>query len=146
MTEAITETHRRERKHRRSMRRGVDQLMPVIENQHSYDQRSVAMADCAYRAVRSLFRHLSVDQIRQPPRQLMDAKLARQIAIHIMVHRLHMEQRQICRIQMRQRTSIHFALQAVETRLECEIFAAAYERIAAIAERLCQAVTMQNAA
>lgn len=135
MTKPRSETQKRERKHRRSMQRGVDQLKPVVSNVHSSDERSVFMAECAYRAVQTLFRHLSLDQIRQPPRQYMEAKFARQIAIHIMVNRLYMEQRQICRIQLRQRTPIHFALRAVEARLEHELFAAAYDRAAALAER-----------
>lgn len=135
MTKPRSETQKRERKHRRSMLRGVDRLKPVVSNVHSSDQRSVFMAECAYRAVQTLFQHLSLDEIRQPPRQYMEAKFARQIAIHIMVNCLHMEQRQICRIQQRQRTPIHFALRAVEARLEHEMFAAAYERMAATAEQ-----------
>lgn len=138
-------TQVRERKHRRSMQRGVDRLKPVVSNMHSSDERSVFMAECAYRAVQTLFQHLSLDQIRQPPRQYMEAKFARQIAIHIMVNRLYMEQRQICRIQLRQRTPIHFALRAVETRLEYELFAAAYERMAAAASRFADATLVQAA-
>ncbi len=60
----------------------------------------------------------------------MDAKLARQIAIHLMVNRMAMDQRTIARLQGRQRTSIHFALRTVNDRLEDATFAAAYDRMA----------------
>lgn len=38
----------------------------------------------------------------------------------------------------RQRTSIHFALQAVARRLECEVFRAAYDRMERAARELYQ--------
>ncbi|MCZ8159097.1 MAG: hypothetical protein O9256_04345, partial [Rhizobiaceae bacterium] len=83
----------------------------------------------AYRAVLSEFRWLSLDHVKNPPRTMLDAKLARQVAIHLMVNRMGIEQRQIARLQGRQRTSIHFALQTVNERLENPEFKASYHRM-----------------
>lgn len=119
MTAKATAT--RERKHRRYSGK------PSAAH---YGPDAVARAERAYRAVLSEFQWLSLDQVRNPPRAIMDAKLARQIAIHLMVNRMGMEQRQIARLQGRQRTSIHFALETVNERLESPSFAASYGRIA----------------
>ncbi|WP_139812536.1 hypothetical protein [Ensifer aridi] len=118
----------RERKHRKLMKRAGQAR---TFNPHDYEHRYELMADCAFRAVQSVFGHLAVDDIRKPPRALKDAQLARQIAIRIMADDFGMEQRYICRMQGRQRTSIHFAIQTVEKRMECEVFSAAYEGMVA---------------
>lgn len=126
MTAAVSLTTKRERKHRRSMERPKP---AGAFNPHSYDHRAELAYACALKAVQSGFSYLSIDQISNPPRTDKVAQLARQIAIHIMVHGLGIEQRQVCRIQGRQRTSIHFALQTVEMRRECPVFAAAHDRM-----------------
>lgn len=133
MTGAVSLTTKRERKHRRSMER----TKPTgAFNPHSYDHRAELEHACAVKAVQGVFGHLTVAQIINPPRAYKDAQLARQIAVHIMVQGLRIEQRQISRMQGRQRTSIHFALQAVERRLECPVFRAAYERMEAQSYRI----------
>lgn len=126
MTEALSRTTKRERQHQRSMER------PATGgpfNIHSYDHRTELARACAVKAVQICFGHLSVAEIINPPRAFKDAQLARQIAIHIMVRGFNIEQRQISRMQGRQRTSIHFALQTVEARLDCPVFAAAHARM-----------------
>ncbi|MGC4410639.1 hypothetical protein D4A92_19595 [Rhizobium rosettiformans] len=123
MTHMIaSQAQRREHKHRRYSGK------PSAAH---YGPDAVARAERAYRAVQSEFQWLSIDQVRKPPRTMLDAKLARQIAVHLMVNCLSMEQRQIARLQGRQRTSIHFALQTVNGRLESPMFAASYERMEA---------------
>ena len=114
-------TAKRERKHRRYF---------GVSSQPHLGVESLERAEEAMRAVQSEFRWLSLEQIRKPPTALMDAKLARQIAIHLMVNRMAMEQRAIARLQGRQRTSIHFALRTVDDRLDEATFAATYERMA----------------
>lgn len=119
-------TQRRERKYKRAKLRLVDLSEP---NLHDSDHVVALVAEASYAAVAKMFPWLSVDQIRNPPRRLLDAKLARQIAIHFMTVHANVPQRQIGRLQARQRTSIHFALKAVEKRLECDVFAAAYDQL-----------------
>lgn len=114
-------TTAREHKHRRYS--GRASAVP-------YGAAGAARMQRAYRAVLSEFHWLSLAQVENPPRQMFDAKLARQIAIHLMVNRMGMEQRQVSRVQGRQRTSIHFALRTVDERLRDAPFAASYERMA----------------
>lgn len=95
-----------------------------------YGPEASARMRRAYQAVLSEFDWLSLAQVENPPRRMFDAKLARQIAIHLMVNRMGMEQRQVSRIQGRQRTSIHFALRTVDERLRDAPFVASYERMA----------------
>lgn len=114
-------TTARERKHRRYS--GRASVVP-------YGSEASARMRRAYQAVLSEFHWLSLAQVEYPPRQMFDAKLARQIAIHLMVNRMGIEQRQVSRVQGRQRTSIHFALRTVDGRLRDAPFAATYERMA----------------
>lgn len=131
----LVATTKRERKFKRAKLRLVD-----LERANLYDSDYVValMAECAYEAVADMFQWLSVEDIRNPPRKMMDAKLARQVAIHVMVGPLNIPQRQIARLQGRQRTSIHFALQTVERRLEDEMFETAYETMADKAIAACR--------
>lgn len=99
-------------------------------NPYNFEHRGQLAHACAVTAVQTVFGYLTTEQITTPPRAYKDAQFARQIAIHIMVHTLRVEQRHITRMQGRQRTNIHFALQAVERRLECSVFRAAYDRMA----------------
>jgi hypothetical protein len=125
----MSQSQRREAQHRRSASR-IERVADLRDaNPHSSADRYALMEQCAYEGVRLVFSHLSIDRIRQPPRQWMEAKLARQIAIRIMAVEMNMEQRQVTRMQQRQRTSIHFAIQAVDRRLEEPVFARAYRRM-----------------
>ena len=133
----VSLTAKRERKHRRSMERTPPVAISKINsatrgqiNVHSYYERAELAHACAVKAVQTGFSYLPIARIIKPPRADKVAQLARQIAIYIMVQGLDIEQRQISRMQGRQRTSIHFALQAVERRLECPVFCTAYERMA----------------
>ncbi|PRA86941.1 hypothetical protein CQ054_07015 [Ochrobactrum sp. MYb29] len=122
-----SETQKRERKFKKAKSRPVD-----LSHVNFYDSDFVVAlaAEATYEAVAEMFPWLSIVQIKNPPRHLMDAKLARQVAIHIMAERVGVPQRQIARLQGRQRTSIHFALQTVEKRMESDTFTAAYEMAA----------------
>lgn len=116
---------RRERQFQRSKLRVVD-----LSDLNVWDGDHVVglAAEIAYEAACQMFPWLSVEQVRNPPQRMMDAKLARQVAIHIMTGALAVPQRQIARAQGRQRTSIHFALQTVERRLQLDLFRFAYEK------------------
>ncbi|KGD95688.1 hypothetical protein JL39_19705 [Rhizobium sp. YS-1r] len=112
---------------------------------HASDHRAELAEHCAYQAVQTVFGWLSIEQMRKPLRKHKDAQLARQIAIRIMAEELAVDQRQVSRMQKRQRTNIHFALQTVNERLEDSVFRAAYERMAADA-RTAYARAMREAA
>ena len=105
-------------------------------NPHSSDDRNALMEQCAYEGVALVFKHLTIDQMRHPPPQLFDAKLARQIAIRIMNVDMKMPRNRITTMMGRQRTSTSFAVQAVDRRLEDNIFRVAYERMAGLAVAL----------
>ena len=137
-----TETQKRERKFKKAKTRLVD-----LSHVNFYDSDFVVAlaAEATYEAVAEMFPWLSIFQIKNPPRHLMDAKLARQVAIHIMAERVGIPQRQIARLQARQRTSIHFALQTVAKRMESDTFTAAYEMAAFNVDRLYRAKAMHLA-
>jgi len=122
----------REGKHRKSIKLLVKPSGSF--NAHSFNHRCDLAARCAIEAVSNGFQWLSVEQIEKPARSQKDAQFARQIAIRIMAFDLQIEQRHIARMQGRQRTSIHFALQTVEERMEEPVFAVVYEGMAANAQ------------
>jgi hypothetical protein len=123
MTE--TTTAKRERKFKTAKRRVVN-IRAV--NPYDSDWCMAFASNAAYEAAEEMFPWLSQSEIRNPPRQLLDAKFARQVAVHLMASTLDMPQRQIARMQARQRTSIRFALRAVDKRLTDPVFAAAYRQ------------------
>jgi hypothetical protein len=105
-------------------------------NPYSEQERLNVMLSCCYAAVQTGFRHLPIRFIIDPPHNMFDAALARQIAIHILNVHFDVPRRRIVDMQERQRTSISFAIQAIDRRLECPVFARAYERMAARASDL----------
>jgi len=46
-------------------------------NPHSAQDPLAVVEQCAYEGVARVFQHLSIDQMREPPRTMFDAKLAR---------------------------------------------------------------------
>ncbi|MFC5037239.1 hypothetical protein [Tianweitania sediminis] len=86
------------------------------------------LASC-YAAVQTGFRHLALRHIINPPHEWFDAALARQIAIHILAVRFDVPKRRIVAMQARQRTSINFAVIAIDTRLDDPMFERAYRRM-----------------
>lgn len=95
------------------------------------------MLACCFAAVQQEgFRHLALRDIINPPHQWFDAMLARQIAIHILAAQFGVPKRRIVMMQERQRTSIAFAIHAVDRRLERATFEEAYRRMAQLAMKL----------
>lgn len=100
-------------------------------NPYSAEERLQTMLACCIKGVQSGFQHLAVRHIIDPPHAWFDAALARQIAIHILNVEFDVPRRRIVAMQDRQRTSISFAIQAVDRRLQDPVFARAYARMAA---------------
>lgn len=105
-------------------------------NPYSEEERLQTMLACCFRGAQFGFRHLALRDIIDPPHEWFDAALARQIAIHILAVKFDVPRRRIVKMQARQRTSISFALTAVERRLQDGTFEAAYRRMAARAHDL----------
>jgi hypothetical protein len=101
--------------------------MPL--NPYSEEERLQAMLSACYAAAQSGFRHLALRHIINPPHEWFDAALARQIAIHILATRFDVPRRRIVEMQQRQRTSISFAIRAIDNRLEDPVFERAYRRM-----------------
>lgn len=105
-------------------------------NPYDEAQRMELMMACCFKAVQAHFSHLAVRDIVEPPHDFFDAALARQIAIHILNVEFAVPRRRIVKMQARQRTSISFAIQRVDDRLGCPVFARAYGRMAARAKAI----------
>lgn len=103
-------------------------------NPYNADQRLEVMLACCFKAVSAHFSHIPVREIIWPPHDMFDAALARQIAIHILHIEFDVPRRRIVKMQDRQRTSIAFAIQRIDNRLTCPVFAKAYGRMAARAK------------
>lgn len=108
----------------------------MIMNPYNESERLQAMLSCCYAAVQQSFRHLAMRFIIDPPHGIYDAALARQIAIHIMNVRFHVPRNRLVVLQERQRSAVATAVKAVNARMECPVFARAYDRIATRAEEL----------
>lgn len=120
-------------------------MTAAMANPYSEAERLEIMLSCCYAAVQSGFRHLALRHIIEPPHNWFDAALARQIAIYIFNIEFEVPRRRIVAMQARQRTSISFAIQAIDRRLEDPAFAHAYLRMAARAKVLFIS-TLQKAA
>lgn len=72
-------------------------------NAHDENGRVAAIMARCYRAVQTGFPYLALKDISEPPRQWFDAKLARQIAIHIAVNGHHVPRRRIAKMYGRNR-------------------------------------------
>ncbi|MFK5980844.1 MAG: hypothetical protein QM488_18370 [Rhizobiaceae bacterium] len=77
--------------------------------------------------VQSGFKHLSKENIAYPPHCWLDAALARQIAIHIMIEKFDIPRRQIARELERNRATILNAMRTVDERMLNPEFADSYE-------------------
>lgn len=109
----------------------------MIANPYSEEERLQTMLACCYAAVQQGgFQHLALRDIINPPHQWFDAALARQIAIHILATQFGVPKRRIVTMQARQRTSIAFAIRAIDCRLEGAVFEAAYRRMTKLAVTL----------
>jgi hypothetical protein len=105
-------------------------------NPYSEEERLQAMISACYRASRSHFSHLPIGCIIDPPRDMFDAKLARQIAIHIMTVEFHVPRRRLMTLLALARTTIYGAVCTVDDRLYDAVFERAYARISARAKDL----------
>ncbi|MDG3580380.1 hypothetical protein P7F60_28790 [Rhizobium sp. YJ-22] len=95
-------------------------------NYHSLDDRQRLMLTCCYQAVRLHFSHIAIRDIIDPPREMLDAALARQCALALMRDAFNVPARRVAIIVDRNRGRIKFANWTVNTRRECPVFERAY--------------------
>ena len=114
----------------------TDLSEPAAFSKEALQAEAHEVFDAAVSAVHTGFRHLSKEDIVHPPHRLFDALLARQIAIHIAIHRHQVARNALARELNRNRGQVKAALTSVDRRLRGREFAAAYkdmaDRVAAI--------------
>ena len=105
-------------------------------NPYSEEERLQAMVSACFRASRTHFNHLAIRDVINPPRDMFDAKLARQIAIHILEAEFIVPRRRLMVLLGLARTTVYGAIQTVEMRMHEPVFERAYARISARAKDL----------
>ncbi|TCT39596.1 hypothetical protein [Martelella mediterranea] len=99
-------------------------------NPHNANEREDALYHACIVAVREGFPHLALAEIIDPPNDMFDAALARQIALHIMIRRFHVPKRRVVEMQGRSREAVNRALRTIDERCERSVFLAHYAFIA----------------
>lgn len=117
-----------------------------MENPYTQDERIGAMINATYRAVRSHFNHIPMRDIIDPPRDMFDAKLARQIAISILNVEFKVPRRRLVALLTVARWSVMQANRVVRYRREEACFDRAYERICARSQEIFMASMLEAAA
>lgn len=102
-----------------------------MRNPYSQDERLAAMISAAFRASRSHFNHLPIRHLIDPPVELFDAKLARQITIHILNVEFDIPRRRLTKLLGVGRAMVLQSIRTVDQRRLEPVFERAYERITA---------------
>lgn len=105
-------------------------------NPYSEEERLQAMTSACYRASRSHFNHLPLRFIIDPPVDMLDAKLARQVAIHVLHVQFDVPRRRLVKLLGLARWSIMQAIRTVDYRCTEACFERAYRIISARAQDL----------
>nr|WP_272212367.1 hypothetical protein [Marinicella sp. W31]MDC2878281.1 hypothetical protein [Marinicella sp. W31] len=95
-------------------------------NLHSAQDRESALYHACVMAVHEGFPHLTIGEIIDPPHEMFDAALARQIALHIMIRRFNVPKRRVVEMQGRSREAVNRALRIIDDRCERPVFLAHY--------------------
>ena len=114
-------------------------------NPYSEQERIAAMISACLRASRTHFNHLAIRDVINPPRDLPDAQLARQIAVHILEVEYQIPRRRLVKLMGMARTTVLGAMRTVDWRLQEPVFERAYVRIAARSKDLFMAALHEAA-
>ncbi|MCY1667897.1 hypothetical protein [Rhizobium sp. SL86] len=117
-----------------------------MTNPYSEDERLGAMINATFRAVRAHFNHLPMRDIIDPPRDMFDAKLARQIVIAILNSEFTVPRRRLVALLGVARWSVMQANRVVRCRRDEGCFDRAYERMAMRAHEIFMASMLEAAA
>lgn len=93
--------------------------------------RAEMVFEAAVKAVQKTLKHLSEEAIRFPPKNMPDATLAAQIALHVVVTRTMLSRPHLRHDIRRSASAIGRAEAVISGRLADETFAAAYRQITA---------------
>jgi hypothetical protein len=107
-----------------------------MQNPYSEEERLQAMISACYRASRSHFSHLPIRQIINPPPHLLDAALARHVAIHLLNVEWDIPRRRIVALLGLGRATVAHAVDVIYERRQEPVFERTYERISARAKDL----------
>lgn len=103
-------------------------------NPYSEEERQQAMIAACYSATRKHFAHLPLRYVINPPVDMLDAALARQIAIVILIDEFGIPRRRIGTILGLARSTILSACRTVDYRREDAAFDKIFQRIVARAK------------
>lgn len=103
-------------------------------NPYSEEERLQAMISACYTASRSHFNHLPLRHIINPPVDMFDAKLARQMAIYVLHIDFDVPRRRLVSVLGVARWTVMQAVRTIEQRRFEALFDRAYERISARAK------------
>lgn len=98
-------------------------------NIYSEDDRHRLMQTCCYSAVARHFSHLSLEDIIDPPNDMLDAALARQCALTMMRDYFNVPARRIAKITDRNVGRIKQTMWKVTLRRDCPVFDRAYHKM-----------------
>lgn len=120
-------------------------------NPYSEEERLQAMVSASFRASRSHFNHLPIRHVINPPADMFDAKLARQVAIYVLHVHFGVPRRRLVALLNVARWTVMQSVRVVDARRFEPLFDRAYERIGARAndyfmDALHQAAAEQGAA
>ena len=105
-------------------------------NPFSAEERMQAMVEAAFRASRSHFSHLPIRFVIDPPVDMLDAALARQVAIHVLMVQFQIPRRRVMVLLSVGRTMVGQAVRTVDYRRDEPVFERTYRAIAARANDL----------
>ncbi len=100
-------------------------------NPYSEPERLSTMLACCYKSSQLHFSHLPIRYLINPPNHMLDAALARQIAIYIFHMEFDVPRRRIVTILGIARSTMLMAVRVVDERRTDAVFDRAYRRIAA---------------
>lgn len=105
-------------------------------NPYSETERLQAMMQASFKATRAHFNHLPIRYVIDPPVDMLDAKLARQVAIYILHIEFGVARRRAVKMFGIVRSTLLLAIRTIDYRRGDAVFDIAYRRIAARANDL----------
>ncbi len=99
-------------------------------NPYSEPERLTVMLSCCYKASQSHFSHLPMRYLISPPNHMLDAALARQVALYIFHDEFNVPRRRIVAMLGIARSTMLMAVRVIEARRADGVFDRMYHRIA----------------
>lgn len=100
-------------------------------NPYSAPERLSTMLACCYKASQSHFSHLPIRYLINPPNHMLDAALARQVALYVFHTEFDVPRRRIVKILGIARSTMLMAVRVIDERRLDPVFERTYRRVAA---------------